>query len=436
MQGTCFDNLVADFVRLSHIPLAYAELLLQFACIAVTLFCCRRIAARLFKDPWEQWAGVALVAAMFTLPVAGTALLIFDQHLHPRSMATALILLAVSRILDRHWLQALPILVVSALIHPIMTLFGISFCVFLTLALIGNALQPPRKPVAIQQGVGTAAFAPLGALAQTPTPLWFKALETKNYLLLNDGVDEWPAAVAPLLLFCALWRFAKTRGQTLLARFALAVASFGAFHLMLAVLVWRIPALVRLTPFQPMRFLHLVYVFMALLGGCLMGRYFLKKSLWRWAAFLLLFNAGMFAAQRYQYGASPHIELPGSVVANPWLQAFSWIRDNTPTDAFFAIDPFYLAAPGEDYHGFRALAERSQLADSMKDAAVVGLFPTLAPEWDRQTRALEGWPRFQLADFERLKSTFGVGWTLVSYPPPQGLSCRWHNAALSVCQIP
>jgi len=49
-------------------------------------------------------AGVALVAAMFTLPVAGTALFLFDQHLHARNVATALILLAVSRILaERRW---------------------------------------------------------------------------------------------------------------------------------------------------------------------------------------------------------------------------------------------------------------------------------------------------------------------------------------------
>jgi len=25
---------------------------------------------------------------------------------------------------------------------------------------------------------------------------------------------------------------------------------------------------------------------------------------------------------------------------------------------------------------------------------------------------------------------------LVSYPQPAGLACRWHNAALAVCQVP
>ena len=52
---------------------------------------------------------------------------------------------------------------------------------------------------------------------------------------------------------------------------------------------------------------------------------------------------------------------------NAWLQAFAWIRQNTPVDGLFALDPHYMTLPGEDYHGFRALAERSVLADYEKD---------------------------------------------------------------------
>jgi len=44
-----------------------------------------------------------------------------------------------------------------------------------------------------------------------------------------------------------------------------------------------------------------------------------------------------------------HLELPRMVTANPWLQAFDWIRQNTPTDAYFALDPRYLAAPARAF---------------------------------------------------------------------------------------
>jgi hypothetical protein len=75
-----------------------------------------------------------------------------------------------------------------------------------------------------------------------------------------------------------------------------------------------------------MRYLHLLYYFMPLIAGCLLGKYLLKSSIWRWAVFLLVINAGMFAAQRELFAGSEHLELPGRATANPWLQAFTWIR--------------------------------------------------------------------------------------------------------------
>jgi hypothetical protein len=185
-----------------------------------------------------------------------------------------------------------------------------------------------------------------------------------------------------------------------------------------------------------MRFLHLIYFFLVLVAGGVLGKFIIKASVWRWALFLLVANVGMFSTQRLLFADSEHLELPGRPTSNPWLQAFAWIRQHTPQDAYFALDPNYMAAPGDDYHSFRALAERSQLADAIKDTAVVTQVPQLGPEWAREVNALAGWNHFQLADFERLKTEFGVDWVLVSYPPPVGLACVWHNDPLSVCRIP
>jgi hypothetical protein len=125
---------------------------------------------------------------------------------------------------------------------------------------------------------------------------------------------------------------------------------------------------------------------------------------------------------------------------NAWVEAFEWVRVNTPKDAYFALDPHYLEAPGEDFHSFRALAERSQMADAVKDAAVVTQVPRLGPEWKRQVQALAGWKQFKPSDFERLKRDFGVDWVLASYPDPtpepNGLKCPWHNDAVVICRIP
>jgi hypothetical protein len=378
-----------------------------------------------------------MVSAMFTLPVAGTALYLVDQHLHPRALATGFILLAVERILANKKWQAIPFLLLAFVMHPIMAALGISFCFFLFLTMMEPTpvwLRNWRRP---GEGSLVAAFVPLGWVFEPPTATWREAVNMHNSLRLYHWAwYEWLGAWAPLVLFWLLWRIARKRGERLLARFALAVFLYGVFQLAVAMSISAIPALIRLTPMQPMRSLHLVYVFMALIGGCLLGKYVLKARVWRWAVFLVVFNGGMLLAQRLEFSSSDHLELPGRTSDNPWLQAFAWIRQNTPTDAYFALDPEYLAAPEEDYHSFRALAERSQLADNIKDPAVVTQVPELGEAWKQQAEAQKGWSRFQLADFERLKSEFGVDWVLVSYPQPAGLNCRWHSDVLSVCQVP
>lgn len=439
-QATVFDGAMAHFVRSTNMPLTWAELYWQLASLFGILWACQSIARRLFREARAQWAGVAMVAAMFTLPVSGTALFLADQHLHPRNVAAALILLAVSRILAGMRWQAVPLLLAAFFMHPLMAAMGISFCTFLTLAMQDSVhaqiLSWGERSMAAWRGKA-AALIPLGWVLEPASPTWRRALNTRTYYYLYQWTwYEWLGALAPLFLFWLLWRVAERRGERLLARFALAVFAYGVFQQCLAMVMLAPARWVRFTPLQPMRYLQVIYFCMALMAGCLLGKYLLKASLWRWAVYLVAINGGMLACQLAAFGGSAHLELPGERSANPWLEAFAWIRGHTPPDAYFALDPYYLRAPGEDYHGFRALAERSQLADMVKDASVVTQIPELAPVWARQVAAEQGWIRFDLADFERLKSDFGVDWVLVAYPQPPGLPCAWHNLSLAVCRIP
>lgn len=432
VQATTFDGWMAAFIRATHLPVPWAELLCQFLSLFFVLWACHRIARKLFRDTPAQWAAVAMVSAMFTLPVSGTALYLMDQHLHPRNLATALILMAVANVLEgRRWAAA-ALLVPAFLLHPIMAAMGISFSLFLSVALLDPA---PAWLFTLERA--TPALVPLDWVFEPANSVWKKALDTRTYYYLYKWTwYEWLGALAPLALFWLLWRAARKRGNHLLARFALAVFAYGIFQQALAMAMLAPPSLVRLTPLQPMRYLQLVYFFMVLVGGALLGKYLLRARVWRWAVFLLAVNGSMLASQCAEFSGSQHLEWPGRAPSNPWLEAFAWIRVNTPVDAYFALDPNYLQAPGEDYHGFRALAERSQLADAIKDAAAVTQVPELAPAWGQQVAAEQGWRRFRRADFERLKTQFGVDWVLVALPQTEGLDCRWHNRLLAVCSIP
>src|SRR5580704_4735657 len=203
LQATIFDRWMALFVRVTRIPVAWAELLWQFLSLYVILWSALRIAQKLFSERRSPPAGIALLAAMFTLPVAGTALNLADQHLHPRTMATALILLAIDRILQNKWAFPVFLLLLALLVHPIMAVFGISFCCFLAVALNDRFYVGLRSHLSriLNSSNSLAAAPPLAWIFEPPTPTWRRALGTRTYYFLYQWTGyEWLGALAPLLL--------------------------------------------------------------------------------------------------------------------------------------------------------------------------------------------------------------------------------------------
>lgn len=448
VKATVFDGAMAGFVYRTGIPVAWAELLWQLLSLGALLAAAWMIVRQLFPELRARMGGLALLSALLTLPVAGTALYIADQYLHPRLLASALILFAAAVILSctaeggtrpgrlRLWWVA-PLLASAFLLHPLMGALGISFCCFLAV----SCLEEPRKWLCgllrRREAAGALALIPFGWMLEPPSPIWLKAIGSRHWFRLFEWEwYEWLGALAPLALFWLCARLARREGKRKLEVLARAVLWYGVFQQLFAMAILGPPSLIGLSALEPMRYLHLVYIFLVLIGGALLGKYLLRRRWWLWAAVLLAANGGMFAAQRSLFPASEHIELPGAGSANKWVEAFAWIRGHTPQDAYFALDPRYMAAEDEDYHGFRALAERSALADGIKDTSVVTKVPELGPEWLRQTEATAGWKQFRLADFEHLKREFGVGWVVVEEPAPAGLACRWQNGRLSVCEIP
>jgi len=186
---------------------------------------------------------------------------------------------------------------------------------------------------------------------------------------------------------------------------------------------------------QLMRSLYILYILMLLFAGGFLGEYVLKLRTWRWIVLFAPLCAGMFLAQRELFPASAHIEWPGTKPRNQWVQAFAWSRDNTPVNAIFALDPNHMSIAGEDANGFRAIAQRSMLADAIKDSGAVTMFPPMADEWLRQVQAQSDWKKFQTPDFYRLHETYGVSWVVLQRPGVEGLACPYQNDAVMVCRL-
>jgi hypothetical protein len=171
-QATVFDKLIAFSVRISHLPLAWTVLLWQIAAIFLLLHGSWRISRRCFTQPEAQWSAVATIAVLLTLPLPGIAITLADQYLHPRTLATAVILAAIVAVIDRRLWLAGVLLAVAFAIHAIMASFGISFCAFLLWNL--RVSRPRRSPGVL---FAVALLLPLGWIFEPASDAWRQASE-------------------------------------------------------------------------------------------------------------------------------------------------------------------------------------------------------------------------------------------------------------------
>jgi hypothetical protein len=377
---TLFPQLVAASVRLTHLPLETVLLLWQLLCVFLFLLGCWRVSRACFEEPEARWGGVGAVAALLTLPAGATTLLLLDQYLNPRSISSCATMFAVALALEERYLAGVLVLAAASLVHPMMPVYA----GFFLLLLWWNQ----RRAGA----VALAALAPFGISLDAPTPAYHQAAMLHRWHYIQFWtIPEWLGLLAPVALFFWFARLARThrmRNVELLSRSLLLLLLFSLAGALVLDIPPRFEALARL---QPMRSMHLAYILMFLLLGGILGRFVLRRKMWRWLLVFIPLSAGAASVQLSMYRASAHLEWPGVPSRNAWVQAFVWIREHTPENAYFALDPEYLNLPGEDGHPFRPIAERSMLADIVKDGGAVSMFPSLAEKWWEQVEAQRGW---------------------------------------------
>jgi len=432
---TIFPNLVAFSLRVTHLPMEAGLLLWHLASIFLLLLACWELSGLLFPSARARWGGVCLVAALLTIPVAGTALYIMDQYLNPRNLAAFGVLFAVARTLEKKHVRGALWLGFAGCVHPLMATFAFSFCALLLI--ISKSEKNVAAPAGLRSASGVGFFLPFGISLDPPTSPAYHAAAMRHefhYIQLWQWY-EWVGILAPVALFWWFGRVARARQWRELERVCRALIVYDLIYFFSALVVdlpARFESLARL---QPLRSLHLLYMLMFLMMGGLLGEFMLKNRVWRWLGLLVPMGAGMFVAQRALFPASNHVEWPGAGPKNEWAQAFGWIRENAPVDAVFALNPDFMQLPGEDTIGFRCLAQRSRLADASKDSGAVSMFPPLAEEWWAQVRAETPWKSFRLEDFSRLKEKYNVSWVVVEQPIA-GLGCAYQNSAVRICRIP
>jgi len=431
MRLALCDDLVAWSVRASHLPVDAVVFAWHLASMFLFLLGCWLLVRRLVRGRAPALAGVATVVILLPFPVAGTHLGLMEPYFHPRGLAIAAVLFAFLASIDRRK-ASIGWLAVAGLLHPLVAGWALLHVVIQAL---------PGQPLRRLGGAAAGSFLAATVLVQPGSDdgVWRGLMtlpQLRFYFPLRWTWYEWAGALVPLAALA--WMAWTRRDDTapegrMFSLVARRLALSGALGVLVSVLVTSVPD-PRMAATQPMRCLHLVYVAWFLLGGALVAERWLGRRPIRWGLCFLPLCVVVVLTQR-QFPFSPHIEWPGVPTQNSWVEAYDWIRRSTPRDALFAMNPRYSREPGSDSHGFRPLAERSALAESVTSIGAAVLSPALAARWTDEVGAQTGWSHFTIEDMRRLKRTRGVTWVLIEQPGIPELSCPYRNARVMVCKI-
>jgi hypothetical protein len=430
-----FGWVVAGSSKLTHVPVDWMIFFWYVVSLFAMVCACWLIASACFTSARARWSATLVITAVLTMPATNTALLLMDPYLTARSFSTPLTLIALGALLQRRHVLAAVAAVATGLFHPQMVVYLLVLAMVIKMTERSRARAKEPVPAIAAGAVG---ILPTGFRAEPATGAYREALYTRDYYFLyNWEWYHWLGMLAPLAILTWFWR-SDLRGTTrAFSLLSFVMIPFGLLSIAAAMFVCSTPTLDTFVRLQPLRTFHLItIVFVVLLGG-VFGEYAGRKRPWAIGALAGSLAVGMFFVGRATYPDSRHVELPSATSPNAWVNTLLWIRHNTPEDAVFAVDSHYMREAGVDAHGFRAISERSALADAVKDSGAASLFPSLAPEWKQMSEATTGLNHFTLADFERLKREYTqVDWTVIRGTVPAGLDCPRHEQGYAVCRIP
>lgn len=445
-----FARTIALVVRCTRIPVMGVVFALHLASMEATLYAAWMLAARCWASRAARSGAVLLLAIWLGLPVAGTALAIMDPYLTARSFSTPCTLLALAGMIDlaglgiasprRGLLLSLAALAIAAVMHPLMASYALGAALLLLCLCSKNHRVRRLAPLALVSAAFTVAL--LVSILAKPAGAASRSVElTRTYWFPAEWAWYELVGLAAPLLILSIFAFFGRRDSSIpaarsaLARMALAV---GATSCLIVFTFSRTSAQSFLiAQIQPLRMFHVVYLVLVIFLGAVAGEGLLRRSPRLWAAAAAILAAIMLVAARSSFPASNHLELPWRSPQNRWEQAFFWVRDNTPTDALFALDADYINAAGEDAQCFRALAERSSLPDYSKDGGEASIAPAHASQWQAGVQAQQQLSAPSMTDTERISSLapLGVTWIILDAKAVTRFTCPYDNASVKVCRL-
>jgi hypothetical protein len=459
---SAFAWLVSGFARMTRLTNGVGFdaliLVLHLATIWATLYAADLLVCRCWENPSARYGAVLLLTCWLALPVAGTSLLLMDPYLTARSFSTPCMIVALIGALDATaplelgpvssarrsgLLLAFGALAVAAILHPLMAIYA-ALATLLVFAFRLAERGARLTALVCVCGAFLTGYAAVASLALPESPHYIAIAFTRGYWFLSQWRwYELAGIVAPAAILFAYSVHrdkpeAYRQPASIPARKALSAAAVLCAILVTAValLFARRGAHTHLAAaLQPLRELQFVYLAMILHLGATLGDKLLRRNQIAWLLAVPILGGPLLFASHAAAPNSRHIELPGLASRNPWVQAFLWARDHTRTDALFALPSDYTSQSGEDAQCFRAIAQRSALADDSKDGGEAAVDPALTQLW-AESQAAQAYLLSEPDATRRGKlKPLGVDWLVLAASSPTALNCPYSNDAAKVCRL-
>jgi hypothetical protein len=444
LHFSLFAPMVVAMVRLTHLSPAWILFFLYLFSVYLTLFAARQILRRCIASEPAQLAGTALLAAWWTMPVAGTSLMMMDPYVTARSLSAPLSLLAVAFAMDDwnprsgSFLRCALCLVLAAPLHPLMAIYALTFVVVLR----ASKLRWRFLAWALLAAAAVLLAVVLQKVAPPESPAMLAAVITRYYWFLSQWHwYERLGLVGPLAVLGIILRWRRDRLSEDARVLCQACLVLGALATLDVLLFAHESASVHLVAkLQPLRVYISLYSVMAMLLGATLWQAGSEAGKRMWIApaiFIITMAAIMCFVQRQTFPASFHVELPWRAAQNPnpWVRAFLWARQNTPRDALFALDARYVNTEGEDAQTFRAIAQRSAVPDYSKDGGEAADTPQLADLWHQGAVAQKELSNQSDAVRDAHLRPLGATWMVLHSTAVTVHPCPYDNGTVKVCHL-
>jgi len=425
---TVVDEVLATASRVTRLDLPQLFFILYLITLVATFAAAGQLARVMGLSP----TATMLLLTLLTLRhrIAKTGANTLEGYMHPRQLAFALGIFALTASIKRRWIPMVVCWLVAAAIHPTTALWW-------AIAIGGGLVLTSSGRQQVCMGA-TLAVLVLGQVIRTvygslPVGLarmdaeWLSVLDSKDYILASGWpVYAWALNLAylPLVLLLGKFKGDARFSAPALALFAVFICSYPFSESLVALAI----------QLQVSRVFWLLDFFLALLAAWLLvdspltQRFRILPKLAVTAIVLLAAGRGIYTL--YEGGPARRF-VTIDLAADDWTEAMRWMRSQ-PADWLVLAHPDHGWRYGTSV---RVAAGRDVLVESVKDSAITMYDRNVGMRTTERLAALANFDTLNAEQALALGRRYGASVAIVEGSHPLELPLLHRNATFAVYDI-